>query len=265
MIFTCFLDDSKDRTQTRLMVSAGFFGAKDDWKSLRIAWKRVLRKHGMDYFKSSEYYRLEGQFARFRTNAFPPPKGREAARQVRSDLQTVLKGHPGIAGIGVAVLLDAYNKVLSRSEALKALPRNPYLAALNSVVFETVRKLRTIPGHNAVQFVHDNGDDFDVLRSSYEKFKQLNPTTAKKMGSFIPRDDKDDPELQAADMVSNYTMQLGLEALDRGDMRPTLKEMKSNIVKLGYWDENYILSVVKRKLVRHGMPIPIDLQDERYG
>lgn len=265
MVYTCFLDDSKDKNQTKLMVSAGFFGAKHDWESLRVAWKRVLMTHGMQYFKSSEYYRLDGEFGHFRTDDYPVPKGREAAEQVRSELQAVLKAHHGIAGIGVAVLLDAYNRALSRPEAPKALPRNPYCAALNSVVFETAKIVRKFPGHNAVEFVHDSGDDFDLLRSSYEKFKELNPSTAKKIGGFIPRDDKEHPELQAADMISNYTMQLGVEALNRGNMKATLREMRSNIVKLGYWDENYIMSVVKHKLVRHGMPIPIDLQDERYG
>jgi hypothetical protein len=66
-------------------------------------------------------------------------------------------------------------------------------------------------------------------------------------------------------MVSNYTMQLGLEGLEKGDMKANLNEMKANMLKLGFWDENYILSVVKHKLVRHGRPIPVDLQDEAYG
>ena len=65
MVYHCFLDDSKDKHQKKLMVSAGFFGRKEDWDGLRLAWKSVLKSHGIDYFKSSEYYRLDGQFERF--------------------------------------------------------------------------------------------------------------------------------------------------------------------------------------------------------
>jgi hypothetical protein len=236
MVYDCFLDDSKDKDQTRLMVSAGFFGTKEDWGSLRVAWKKVLKKHDIDYFKSREQYWLEGQFAKFKTDAYPTPKGRDAANQVRSELQAVLERHPSILGIAITVPLEAYNRVLSRPEAKEALPANPYCAALNSVMFETVKRIKNIRGHNMVAFVHDDGPDFNSLRSSYGEFKKLNPNTAKFMGGFIPCDDKDYPEIQAADMISNYTMQLGLDCLTRGDLKAKVKEMIPNIRLLGFWN-----------------------------
>ena len=264
MVYECYLDDSKDKNQSKLMVSAGFLGSKADWASLRSQWKAVLKRHGMEYFKSSEYNWLSGQFEQYRTSAYPKPKGREAAQQVRSELQDVLHRHPRIAGIGIMVLLAPYNRVLSRPEAKEALPTNPYCTALNSVIFETVKRVRKIPGHNMVEFVHDAGEDADLLKSSYEAFRGLNPITAKYIGGFSLLDDRGCPPLQLADMVSNYTMRLGLDGLQKGDMRAKLKEMNANIMKLGFWDENYMLSVLKHKLVTHKRPIPVDLQDDAY-
>ena len=58
MVYHCFLDDSKDKEQTRLMASAGFFANKHDWGNFRLGWTRVLRAHGLEYFKSREYYSL---------------------------------------------------------------------------------------------------------------------------------------------------------------------------------------------------------------
>ena len=64
MVYDCFLDDSKDANQSKLFVSAGFFGSRDDWSSLRNAWRAVLREKEIEYFKSSEYNHLTHQFGR---------------------------------------------------------------------------------------------------------------------------------------------------------------------------------------------------------
>lgn len=266
MIYNCFLDDSKDKNQTKLMVSAGFFGTKDDWGDLRARWSGVLKRHGLDYFKSSEYYSLTGQFKEFRTNKYPPPTGREAAERIRSELQAKLEQCPNIHGIGVMVLLEDYYRVLARPEAQGILPSEPYHTALDSVIYETVKMIKLQPGRNLVAFVHDDGPDFDSLRVSYQKFKEKNPITAKKLGGFVPMDDKVHPPLQAADMVSNYSMHLGLEAIAKGGtaLKAACKEMKANMGKLAYWDENYILGYLKSHLVKRGEPIPIDFENISY-
>jgi len=267
MVYHCFLDDSKDRHQTKLMVSAGFFGTKDDWSNLRAGWARILRKHGIEYFKSSEYYRLSGQFSKFKSGEYPPPRGREAAEQIRSELQAKLEQCPNIYGIGVMVLLEDYKRVLSRPEAQRVIPLDPYHTALDSVIYETVKAVNRRPGPNVVAFVHDDGPDFASLEVSYRKFRDKNPKTARSLGGFAGLDDRQHPPLQAADMVSNYAMQLGLKALAKGGTALTAvcKEMTANIRKLAYWDENYILSYLKSQLVHRKLPIPIDLQDERYN
>jgi CheY-like chemotaxis protein len=265
MVYHCFLDDSKDQTQTKLMVSAGFFGTKEEWGSLRAGWVRVLEKHGLLYFKSSEYYSLTEQFARFSTDEYPRPKGREAAQQIRSELQAVVQQHPGIRGVGASVLLETYYGVYARPEAVNILPSNPYDAALASVMHETTKIIRARPGRNVISFVHDNGADYEHLRAVYKTFRLANPDIAKSIAEFIPLDDKQHPPLQAADMIANYTMHLGLEGLASGNMKANVKEMRQNINLLVYWGKHYLLSVLKKNLIANGKPIPIDSGEAENG
>jgi len=267
MVYHCFLDDSKDKSQSKLMVAAGFFGNQADWKSLRMEWFGVLKKHGLNYFKSSEYNHLNGQFERFRKDdLYPKPKGREAAREIRSELQTVLRHHLMIFSTGICIPLEDYASVCARPEAASVFQKDkPYHRSLEAVLFETVKMVRQIPGCNAVAFVHDDGPDFDELRAVYNGFKIKNPKTAKFMAGFQPLDDKVHPPLQLADMVANFTLERGLNWLENGRRQERAKEMAENLGKLGIWTEHVLLSVLKRNLILQGKPVPPDLQADEYG
>jgi len=266
MLYHCFLDDSKDQTQSKLIISAGFVGTKDDWHKLRVAWKKRLRKDGLKYFKTSEYKMLEGEFGQFKTAAYPPPTGRQKAAQIRSDLQQILKQNPRIAAIGNAVPVEDYARVMARPEADGIFFGNPYHRALDNVMLETVNLIHKLVGHNTkVAFVHDDGPDFDELRAVYEAFKIANPRTAESLAGFLPLSDKDHPPLQLADMVANYTLGVGQTWLENGREAKLATEMEENIGKLGIWTEHVMLSVLKHNLMRQGKPIPVDLQGEEYG
>ncbi len=266
MLFHCFLDDSKDQNQSQLLVSAGFLGTKDDWHKLRVAWKKQLKKHGLEYFKTSEYKMLSGQFSRFKTAAFPPPTGRRAASEIRSDLQAVLRNNPRILGVGLAVPVDDYNKVCARPEAKGVFPGNLYQRALEGVLLEAVRLAHKLTGPNTrVAFVHDDGPDSAQLKAVYNGFKIANPKTAKSMVGFLPLCDKEHPPLQLADMVANFTLGVGLEWLTNGREAKWANEMQNNIGKLGIWTEHVMLSILKRNLIRLEKRVPTDLQAAEYG
>jgi hypothetical protein len=265
MVYECFLDDSKDANQSHMFVSGGFFGTRDDWSSLRKAWSKVLQDWDIDYFKSSEYNHLTDQFAKFRTDAYPPPSGRKAAKDIKDALQQVVSKHPFITGIGVSVPVKDYEKVCSRPETNGVFAGNPYHRALESVMFETVKIIRRRPGHNVVAFVHDEESDFETLHRLYLGFKKLNPKTAKYLGGFAALNDKQHPPLQMADMIANNTLEVGMDRIAKGETDKARISMKENINKLCWWDEHYMLSVLKRNLALKGHPIPLDLDTEEYG
>ncbi len=242
------------------MVSAGFYAGRDDWESFRIDWKKVLKANKLDYFKSSECHCVNGQFLHLRKSGktYAIQEEKDEARAVRAELQSVLSQHPAIRGIGVAVQLEDYRRLAALPDANNILPSDPYKAALSSVMIETVKHMRKLPGHNVVAFIHDQGDEFDELRGCYQAFRKMNKTTAKFMGGFEPMDDKATPALQAADLIANHTTFLMRKKLDSKD---AVVEMRENLSRLGYWDERYIAAVIKNGLVKRGKPIPLDIEE----
>ncbi len=259
MVYNSFLDDSKDQRQTDFLVSAGFVGTIQDWRPVRVAWSSRLKANGMAYFKTSEYKMLKGEFSQFRKYA--SPTGRDKAKNVRTDLIGILRQFPEIQGIGVSVALDDYRKVCARPEASGILVGKPYHRALEGVFLETVKYVRSLPGeNNVVAFIHDDGPDFNELHDLYKSFKQKNPKTAKYMVGFQPLDDKKHPPLQAADMMANYALEIGMEWLSTGRKKTKMQEMEESIDRLKVWDEPTLLGLLKHQLKRKGKPIPADLQ-----
>jgi Protein of unknown function (DUF3800) len=261
MVFQCFLDDSKDQDQSKVFVSGGFIGNKEGWGELRVAWSKRLRECGVEYFKTSEYKMLRGQFEQFR--AYPPPKGREKANEVRDSLLAIPRNLHNIKAVACVIPVDDYAKVCAREEAQDFFAAKPYRRALEGIFNEVVRAIETLPGKHAVAFVHDDGDDFDELRHYYDEYRDVNKRHARIMAGFQPLDDRLHPPLQMADALANFTQEKGIEWLQNG--RKTLvPEVSFDIYHLGIWDERYMLGLLKHELKRRGKPIPADLQSEKY-
>jgi hypothetical protein len=263
MVFQCFLDDSKDQRQDKVFVSAGFFGRREDWEQLRSSWAKCLNRNGLEYFKTNEYKMLEGQFSRFKTAAYPAPIGRQKASAIRDELLAIPRRFRGIKGIGIVIPVEDYERVCARPEGNDFFAAKSYRRALEGVFDLMARSVETLPGKHVVAYVHDSGSDFDELRSYYEEYKVLNPRHAKYMGAFVPLDDKQHPPLQMADAIANYMQGKGVQWLQS---RETIREVVPfNVHHMGVWTEHFMLSILKRNLMRLGRPIPEDLQSDEYG
>jgi hypothetical protein len=120
----------------------------------------------------------------------------------------------------------------------------PYHWVFQSVLFETVKEVKTVPGHHVVTFVHDEGPDSGRLLEKYIQFKKANPKTAKMMGGFSSLDDKHHPPLQCADMVANATSYFAVQWLsNRNDA--TWQRLMESVLKVAVWDREYMLEVVR--------------------
>jgi hypothetical protein len=264
MVYYSYLDDSKDQTQSKMYVSAGFIGTIDDWGKLRTSWGRCLKEYGLEYYKTSEYKMLGRQFAKFRTNEYPRPTGRAKAAEIRDALLAISRSIPGIQGIGIAIPIDDYKKVCSRPEAQEFFDADPYRRALEGVFNETVLVLKKLSGNNKVAFVHDEESHFNELRGCYREYVENNPRHASLMGGFQLLDDKKHPPLQMADIIANDCLGECLKWLDSG--RETAETtIPYNVHHFGAWTEHYMLSILKRNLIARGRPIPADLQAPEYG
>lgn len=260
MLFHCFLDDSKDKSQTQVYISAGFIGIEDDWKAFRILWNEILSTNKIRYFKSSEYNWLEGEFSRFKTDAYPRPSGRQAAKKIKDELLGTARCFTHIRGVGIAIPVPIYRKVC-RLEDAKLFFDTPdlYRRALEGVFNETIKQIELLPGENAVLFVHDEGPDWDQLDAYYREYRIRNPRHAKKMAGFVPLDDKRHPPLQLADALANQSVGDGTEWLANGQV--TLEDEKEfNLCKLGVWDEATMLRLLRHTLKTRGLPISEELE-----
>lgn len=261
MVCTAYLDDSKDKCAKRVMVSAGFYGRRYDWLAFRVQWRRVLVKHGLDYYKSSECWSVDGQFRKFREGDCATAKAKQKAQDIRRELQEVVRSQPDIRAVGVAVQLEHYHRMVVLPGASDVLPADPYKAALCSVMFETTKAMRKhAKGHSKVAFVHDDSNPayFDELRATYREFLRFNKTTAKYIGGFQPSDNKITPALQLADLIANHTTFLAGKHLDLQDAKV---EMQENIGRLVVWDDSYIRAVLEHGLLKKGKPLPFELEE----
>lgn len=258
MVSYSYIDDSKDRGANRVVVCAGFVAQLDRWSAFRRDWRRVCVDSGIEYYKSSECFSVNGQFKQFRTGPYADDKSRDHAQLIRGQLQEVVRQHVNLRGIGIAVDVPLYRHYQELPGAGDVLPVNPYKAALGSVMLQTVRYLKRIAKFPMVAFVHDDGDDFPEMYLSYQAFRKANKNTAKRLGGFTSADDKKTPELQLADMIANHTAHI---AQQMPDLRREKLELKSNISDLGIWDESYLRNFLKYGLEKRGKSLPFDLDD----
>jgi hypothetical protein len=256
MIFQTFLDDSGHKAN-RLMVSAGFCARREVWLEFEMDWKETLARHELPYFKSSECNHVSGQFRKLRKGKYAQDDEKAEARRIRDDFLGVIARHDGSVGVGVAVEMEPYERLAQLPGAQEVLPQNPYRAALSSVMFETVKRVRSRDRNCMVNFTHDDGDE-ENLSVCYQEFRKLNPKTAKHLGGFGFFNDKLITGLQAADLIANHTAYIGAK---NPDAISGVLEMRENIAFLAKWDELYIAAVLKHGLRKRGEPIPLGLEE----
>ena len=256
------MDDSKDSKQAQMLVCAGWIGERGDWLDFCQRWNKRLEFEGISYFKTSEYKMLKGQFERFRK--LPAPDGRNAAKAIRDDLLSIIGSYEQLRSVGVCIPMDEWSAVASRPEA-KGVLEYPYRRAIESVWTETVRRgfrRSKRHRHSVVIFIHDDGPDHAELGSLYSAFKALNPRTAKHMAGFSTLDDKVNPPLQAADLIANHSLEIGIDWINNGKTKAKELELQSSMGFLAVWREDYAKSVLHHELSRKKLPIPDDLQAE---
>jgi hypothetical protein len=261
-VYKCFVDDSKDSQQSRMFVCAGWIAEREIWLDFSKRWNARLQGDGISYFKTSEYKMLNGQFERFRK--LPAPDGRNAAKAVRDDLLDIIRDYERMASIGVCIPMDEWSIVAARSEA-RGILEFPYHRAIESVWTETVRRgfrNSQINRNSVLAFVHDEESYFPVLSVLYNEFKKLNPKTAKYLVGFSQLDDKLNPPLQAADLIANRTLEIGLDWMDTGKGKAKETELHDSLGFLAVWREDYMRGVLHHELRRRQLPIPADLLEE---
>ncbi len=257
MLFHCYLDDSKDKHQSFAYVCAGLHGDRRAWKCFRDAWNRQLGDEQIAYYKTSEWARLEGCFARFRR--LDKPFGREAADRAKSRLRAVIENARGIRGVGSVVPVEAYEQVLNEHAGSEMVFKPEYiyhrafeLAIMRAKIFTCVSS------DDKIAFVHDEQEDFDKLRTLYLDFKRKNRKTAPFLVGFFPQNDKATPELQAADMFANSVMRVTYNLHHSKDSQFS-EIVKFKQSRLALCSKTLLEKILRKNMMNRGLPIPESL------
>lgn len=259
MIRDCYLDDSKDASQEFAYVCAGFYATRRAWEDFHKSWERQLRAEGISYFKTSEYKSLSGEFRRWKN--VPPPFGQQGAELIRKRLENVVRQASGLHGVGVVVPVGEHEAVLRHQNADVIFPaKYIYHRAFELTLFKTTHQACK-SSKNSIAFAHDEGPDFNGLRTIYISFKEKNPRTAKYMKGFIPLDDKYVGALQIADMFANSIQGTTVKFLNE-----EIREASSSDIfmfdrsKIWVWTREVGEEVLAGNLESRRMPIPESLK-----
>jgi len=256
MLYRSFIDDSADEKQEDVVTAGAVIAPHGEWEKIRREWNKRLRADGSAYFRSTDYYSLSKEFFRYRDlDKYPKPKGSEAAKALRDDLEAILKQSSAV-GIGVAIPVKLYREFLAIVPgAIGKFGEDIFYSALQTLFIECARTVRDeLPlgkngKENRIAFVCDDTSRAPIYSGAYADFKARNPQLAEMMLGLLHRDDKLTPPLQAADMMASLTKELAMPCLtDAVQMKKPLlvssgseaPRLKDTVYKIVIWDYEWM-------------------------
>jgi hypothetical protein len=254
------VDESADKGQRHIFAVAGLCWRHDKWIDLEWHWNRCLKKHGIDYFKTSEYLRLDGEFLRFRNNTdYPPPSGRRAAEEIFAELAQIIRTS-GVKGVGLAIDLKAWRSIMKSSTAKKVFYyKDPYVFGHAALVVYVAGELTGNIRGRMVSFLLDYHCKGKLVLNQMGDLKKFNPECAPYIGSIGFNDDKTTAQLQAADLIAgvskNYALnELGQMPGDKEANKKALVGILGRSVGVGVLDHAYLTKVAKASGLSKGRP-----------
>lgn len=248
-----YIDDSADAKKEVAIVAGAFIAPRDHWEQFSKDWRARLRIDGLSYFRSTEYYSLRGEFARYRDPVkYPKPAGGVAARLLREDLEAIIK-KMGLVGMAVAIPLQMYHEVrLNEPGADQVFGPDAFEIALQTLIERCAALSKAELARTRLAFICDNGPSSKRVEQIYRNFKEANVATAKLIGSLTHGDDKELPPLQAADLMANLARDYYMNWL-KDPTAVTLKRLKDSVYSMHAWDRDYMLRALGHEKKARGI------------
>jgi hypothetical protein len=161
----------------------------------RVNGKSDLKRDGVKYFRSTEYYSLTGEFARFRDpEQYPKPQGSRAAKALRDDLDEIIhKSH--LMGCAVCIPLPLYHTIrTSAPRSVSTFPENVTIAAIESLAETTAELVRQHFTGETVAFICDDSSSSVQVVEAYNRLKQRRPDLDFVFNGLTHQDDKVFPQ-----------------------------------------------------------------------
>jgi hypothetical protein len=116
-----------------------------------------------------------------------------------------------------------------------------------------------------VAFFHDDGQDFDNLRTIYNDFIRKNPKSGARMKGFQPLNDKERAELQLADIFANSVMGTTVAHLLKKESADNNNIFMFDRSNLSVWSKRLGEIALLRNMGSRGIPAPQSLIDAVAG
>jgi len=234
-----YVDDSADQTQQKLVLAGAFVGWWHQWSKLRQKWRKCLKKHQITFFHSTECRSLQGEFFRFRNPVnYPIPKGREAADQIRNELDAIIH-QSGVMGIAACVPVKDYQEIRKNEPHANVIfPEDEFemaLQAMFKICAETVINDMGDTGHHRVAFICDHSSSALKIEKMFAEFRTKNPGYADVLESLVHQDDKQQPQLQAADLMAHLAKDRFSDWLDDPAIFTNKPELKKRLKQLSVY------------------------------
>jgi hypothetical protein len=253
IVFQAWIDDSgkEGKAQSPVYVLAGFSAPKGVWEDFADEWQAELKQApALRYLKASDAYNLEGQFGYDKETKQPSEwidahrRGNKNARDERlSKFVEIIAKHlvpPNSYGLSWMLSHREYESTVRR---LKALPtatirdreevgrffKNPYYLSFQRIlgIELTLRAAQAmfLGRIEKTEILFDEDiDNPTILEEAFRRFVQVvkmdDPGFLNCLQNKTPeyRDDKDNPPLQAADLLAWHIRRMCLN-ISRGDIR----------------------------------------------
>ena len=228
-----FIDDSWDGSR-RVAVTAGcYIGNYSEWRKLREAWHKELKRADIEFFHSADYYGMWGEFKQFR-DPVKYPKGKEVASRIRNRLFQIISTTL-ISGMAITMSLAVYEEVMATEPyAKEILPSKDHASR---VVIQELFALcsqelaRDWPGKK-VAFIYNQSDEYPTVAEIFLRYKQSNLSDAKFMENIVPLDDRNHPQLQAADAMAHLAQERYIEWLNNPGPESLKSDLNERIKRL---------------------------------
>jgi Protein of unknown function (DUF3800) len=254
MLIVSYIDDSADGNRDRVVLAGCFMSTPEEWEKLAVRWRERLSRDGLNYFRSTEYYSFRGEFERFCDPiSYPKPEGKLAASALRDDLDRIIQGSE-VIGMAVCIPMDVYRTIRdTEPDAAQIFHDDAFITALQSLMTlcaETVRD--SFEGDARIAFVCDETNRAREIARIYSEFKEANLPIKRFMQGLVHKDDKQFPQLQAADLAAHIAKERFEDWLsdpatagNKESLESRLERVK--IASIRYWSREYMLHALGRE------------------
>lgn len=224
-------------------VISGYIAHKTTWEAFEGMWNTALRAdtpRPIEYFKMSEWQHRDEQFT-----GWTDDEALEKSNRVFAVLATFLTGGH-IGEFTSSISWDVYNRCVTAR--CKDVFSNPYYLNLMQIVRRAAEfsSLKDDTFDGKIHFIFDEGNSAEAHASKHFQYVKAFASNGlgERMGTISFASDRDEPALQAADVMAWHTRRNLANIDPPGDFRrihfKLLQEAAQNYVRERFTEEGII-------------------------